>query len=418
MWRRPGYLLRDALQFCLKEKQRLIFGAIMTYISRRAPFWLLAASLITPSLMAHDMTHQTSAVTDDALPVFYPQLKQRMTYPDSWLVSEHVRFEDWKHHARQTLRAALLTPDSTRAFAPQPLARQDRGSYLAEKVAFNLTDESRVSALLLTPKTPGPHPAVILLHDHGSKFDIGKEKVIKPWGNEEQLASAQAWADQFFSGRFIGDELAKRGYVVLAVDALGWSDRGPMQYERQQALASNFFNLGRSLAGLMAYEDMRAADFLASLPQVDEARIGALGFSMGAYRAWQLAALSDRIAATAAVSWIGTYNGLMTPGNNVLRGQSAFYMLHPGLSARLDFPDVASIAAPNPMLFFNGDADRLFPIGSVREAYDKMRRVWHSQQADAKLETKLWPQRGHVFEQEQQDAVFSWLDRWLVPAED
>ncbi|PWC16953.1 hydrolase [Brenneria corticis] len=385
----------------------------MMYISRRAPFWLLAACLIAPSLMAHDMTYQTSAVTDEGLPSFYPQLKQQMTYPDSWLVSEHFRFPDWKHHARRTLRALLLTPDSTIAFAPQTLDRQDRGSYLAEKVAFNLTDESRVGALLLTPKSPGPHPAVILLHDHGSKFDIGKEKVIKPWGNEQRLVSAQAWADKFFSGRFIGDELAQRGYVVLAVDALGWGDRGPMQYERQQALASNFFNLGRSLAGLMAYEDMRAADFLASLPQVDAERIGALGFSLGAYRAWQLAALSDRVAATAAVAWIGTYSGLMTPGNNVLRGQSAFYMLHPGLSARLDFPDVASIAAPNPMLFFNGAADSLFPSDSVREAYGKMRRVWQSQQADDKLETRIWPELGHVFERQQQEAAFNWLDRWL-----
>ena len=61
----------------------------------------------------------------------------------------------------------------------------------------------------------------------------------------------------------LGDELARRGYVVLAVDALGWGDRGPTTYEEQQALASNLYNLGSSLAGLMAREDVRAAGFLA-----------------------------------------------------------------------------------------------------------------------------------------------------------
>ncbi|MBJ7222898.1 MULTISPECIES: dienelactone hydrolase family protein [unclassified Brenneria] len=381
----------------------------------RFPVWLLAALLSSTSLMANDMNTHTPAVTDEGLPSFYPQLKQQMTYPDSWLSGNYADFTLWKSAARQTLHRLLLTPEASKDFAPKTLAQQDRGDYVAEKVAFNLTDESRVNGLLLTPKTPGPHPAVVLLHDHGSKFDIGKEKMIKPWGNDEQSASAQAWADKFFSGRFVGDELAKRGYVVLAVDALGWGERGPINYEQQQALASNFFNLGRSLAGLMAYEDMRATDFLASLQQVDARRIGAVGFSMGAYRAWQLAALSDRIAATAAVSWIGTYEGLMTPGNNVLRGQSAFYMLHPGLPARMDFPDVASLAAPKPMLLFNGGKDALFPGRSVTDAYAKMHRVWQSQRAGSQLETRIWPELGHVFYQQQQEAVFLWLDRWLIP---
>ncbi|WJY15714.1 alpha/beta fold hydrolase [Pectobacteriaceae bacterium CE90] len=376
---------------------------------------LLTMCLISSSLMANDKDYQTSAVTEDALPTFYPQLKQQMTYSDSWLSGHDKNFSQWKVQSRNKVRALLLTPDSSKAFDPQMVDQQDRGSYKAEKVAFNLTDESRVLGLLLIPKTPGPHPAVILLHDHGAKFDIGKEKMIKPWGDEAQLTSAQAWADKYFTGRFVGDELAKRGYVVLAVDAIGWGDRGPLKYEQQQALASNFFNLGRSLAGTMAYEDMRTLDFLASLKQVDPQRIGIVGFSMGAYRAWQLAALSNKAAATVAVSWMGTYEGLMTPGNNVLRGQSSFYMLHPGLSSYFDFPDVASIAAPKPMLVFNGGKDKLFPVSAVEAAYDKMHRVWRSQHADDKLETRIWPELGHVFYQEQQDVAFQWLDRWLMP---
>lgn len=363
--------------------------------------------------MVNEMNTSVPAVTDEGLPSFYTQLKRQMTYPGSWLSGNDTDFTLWKSGARQRLRTSLLTPDATKAFVPQTCERQDRGSYMAEKVIFNLTDESRVNALLLSPNASGPHPAIVLLHDHGSMFDIGKEKTIKPWGNTEQLTLAQTWADTYFSGRFVGDELATRGYVVLAVDALGWGERGPIKYEQQQALASNFFNLGRSLAGLMAYEDMRAIDFLASLDQVDKQRIGVVGFSMGAYRAWQLAALSDKVAATAAIAWFGTYDGLMTPGNNVLRGQSAFYMLHPGLPGYFDFPDVASISAPKPMLLFNGGKDHLFPTHSVVAAYEKIHKIWQSQCADSRLETRIWPELGHVFCREQQDAVFAWLDRWL-----
>ncbi|WP_412176502.1 dienelactone hydrolase family protein [Enterobacter sp.] len=356
-----------------------------------------------------------SRIIEGNLPANVAQLKAQMTYPDAWLSGNYPDFTQWQQHARGLLRSALLTPESHRAFSPQTVAEEDRGSYVAQKVALNITDDNRINALMLTPKSSGPHPAIVLLHDHGSKFDIGKEKMIRPWNDAEKLTSAQAWADKFFTGRFIGDELAKRGYVVIAIDSTGWGERGPMVYEQQQALASNYFNLGRSLAGEMAYEDTRTVDFLASLNNVDPQRIGVLGFSMGGFRAWQLAALSDKVAATAVISWFGTYDGLMQPGNNVLRGQSAFYMLHPGMPAHLDIPDIASIAAPKPMLIYSGDKDKLFPPQAVKDAYAKVHKVWASQKAEDKLITKSWPELGHVFYKEQQDEVFPWLDKWLKP---
>ncbi len=376
----------------------------------------LLALMLSAASATHASTFPQPGIVEGNLPANYVQRKAQMTYPDSWLSGQYADFSQWRLHARQLLRSALLTPDSHKSFAPETLNEEDRGSYTAQKVALNITDDNRINALMLTPKSPGPHPAIVLLHDHGSKFDIGKEKVIRPWGNEEKLASAQSWADKFFSGHFIGDELAQRGYVVIAIDSLGWGDRGPMTYEQQQALASNYFNLGRSLAGEVAYEDTRTVAFLATLSQVDQQRIGVLGFSMGGFRAWQLAALSDKVAATAVISWFGTYQGLMQPGNNVLRGQSAFYMLHPGLPAHLDIPDIASVAAPKPMLIFSGGQDKLFPAKAVEQAFAKVHDVWRSQNAADKLVTKSWPQLGHVFYQEQQDEAFRWLDKWLTPS--
>lgn len=375
----------------------------------------LAAALLLAAGAHAQENGQTQGVVEGNLPANWQTLKGQMHYPASWLSGNESDFSRWQNHSRQLLRSALLTPDSHKPFAPEPVATEDRGSYQAQKVALNITDDNRISALMLTPKAPGPHPAVVLLHDHGSKFDIGKEKLIRPWGDKAQLTSAQNWADKFFSGKFIGDELASRGYVVIAIDSPGWGERGPMVYEQQQALASNYFNLGRSLAGEVAYEDMRTVDFLATLASVDKQRIGVLGFSMGGFRAWQLAALSDKVAATAVIAWFGTRNGLMQPGNNILRGQSAFYMLHPGIAALLDIPDIASIAAPKPMLIFSGGQDKLFPSQAVTDAFTKVSNVWSSQHAGDKLVTKTWPTLGHVFYQEQQDEVFPWLDRWLKP---
>jgi len=347
------------------------------------------------------------------LPMFYGRLAQRLTFPLSWLSGKRKDFAAWRKAARAKVLQCMMAAPPKVPFEPQVIAEQDRGSYVARKIAFNITADSRVLAYMLVPKGKGPFPAVLLLHDHGARFDIGKEKVIEPFDDRpERIASARQWVDELYGGRFIGDELAKRGYVCLSTDALNWSDRGGAGYEGQQALASNLLHLGTSLAGLIAHEDMRAAEFLAARPEVDSTRVAAMGLSMGSFRTWQVAALSDHIAAGVAVCWMATIKGLMVPGQNQTVGQSAFTMNHPGLKNYLDIPDVASIACPKPMLFYNGTQDGLFPVPMVEEAYAKMRKVWESQNADDKLVTKLW-NVPHVFNREMQEEAFSWLDKQL-----
>lgn len=345
----------------------------------------------------------------DGLPASYPALTARLGFPMAWNPAV-TDLAAWRRAGRaQAWQATLQAPDRT-PFDPVLISESDRGAYAVRRIRFKLSADVRTSALLLVPKGPGPFPAALMLHDHGSKFDIGKEKLIEPADDPGRAASALAWAEKYFSGRFPGDVLARRGYVVLAVDAPGFGERGPMDYASQQALASNLFNLGSSLAGMMALEDVRAAALLASLPEVDPARIAAVGFSMGAFRAWQAGALSDEVSAVVAVNWMATADGLMVPGNNQLRGGSSWYMLHPGLLRQLDYPDVASLAAPKPALFIAGEADRLFPVESVQRAFAKMHKVWRAWGADARLETRMLP-GGHGFDAAIQDSAYDWLDR-------
>lgn len=357
---------------------------------------------------------ESPAVLGDNLPAFYERLKEELTFPLAWGTSPIRDFPTWRGTARATVEAHLVHPADDSPFDAETVDERTEEGLRRRIVHVNLTRFSRVRATMLLPEGGGPFPAVLLLHDHGSKFDIGKEKLVRPWYDETRLSSARAWTDRHFDGRFVGDELARRGYAVLAVDALGWGDRSGLVYEGQQALASNLFNLGSSSAGLMAREDQRAAAFLASLPEIDGERIAALGFSVGAWRAWQVAALSDHVRAAVSICWMTGLREMMVPGNNTLRGQSAYTMLHPGLSRHLDIPDVASIAAPKPMLFFNGGRDRLFTAAGVETAYRKLRAVWRSQGADDRLRTKVWPESGHVFTHEMQDEAFAWLDTWVA----
>jgi dienelactone hydrolase len=355
--------------------------------------------------------YERRGVTDANLPAFYEGLKKDFSFRMAWR-NAGGDFSQWRAAARSKFHDLLLQDKDETAFEPQVLEEQDRGAYIARKITFNISRYSRVAALMLVPKGDGPRPAALVLHDHGAKFDIGKEKLVEPWGDAAREASAKAWVDKYYSGRFVGDELAKRGYVVLSIDALGWGDRANNGYESQQALAANLFNLGSSWAGIIAAEDVRAAEFLASQPMVDRAKVAAVGFSMGAYRAWQVAALTDAVQAGVAVNWMATLDGLMVPGNNQLKGQSAYTMLHPGMGRYFDYPDAASIAAPKPMLFFAGETDPLFPVPSVQAAFDTMRSAWQASGSPQNLETRIWP-LAHIFTGEEQDAAFQWLDKAL-----
>lgn len=379
---------------------------------------LLFASLLSLSTASAQTNSAAYEVTGN-MPVFYQQMKQQLTYPLAWGKAEEKDFAKWKAQARHVLAECMqnLQP-APKAYAMEVTDREQRDGYEARKIRFNLSEWSRVPAYLLVPEGKGPFPAIVLLHDHGAHFSIGKEKMVRPFHvAPEVMEDADQWASQCYDGQYVGDYLARHGYVVLAVDALFWGERGRKEgtsYDAQQALASNFLQMGASWGAFINVDDMRSAEFLASLPFVDKKRVSSLGFSMGAYRSWMLAALTDVVRASASVCWMNTTEHLMTLTNNQNKGGSAYAMLIPALRRYLDYPHVASIACPKPTLFFNGTQDKLFPIEGVRDAYREMEAVWKSQGASDHLVTKLWDEK-HFFNKEMQKETLEFFDRWLKP---
>ena len=349
---------------------------------------------------------------DFSLPVFYEKLKKNMTFPLGWK-QDTADFALWKKEARGKASELMVWDRCTLPFNASVLAEEDRGTYTCRRIAFTVSSECRIPALLLVPKqTPaaGRFPAAVFYHDHGGRFDIGKEKCIRPFKGSAMMPSAVEWTERLFDGRFIGDELAARGWVVLCCDALGWGERSCPGYrgDSQQALASNLFNLGTSYAALIAQDDVRTAEFLASLPYVDTNRIAAIGFSMGAFRAWQVSALTDCITACAANCWMAAVKGLMIEGNNQLKGQSAFTMCHPGLLRYLDYPDIAGLAAPRPLIILAGETDHLFPPAAVQEAFHHLHDIYAGAGATDRLETCMMPGE-HEFGIDRQEKIFSFL---------
>lgn len=340
------------------------------------------------------------------IPTYVETLKKELTYPMAWGNSPIKNFKKWKKAARGKVFECMMTPPkAAAAWDMEVLGEEQREGYKAQKIAFNINAYSRITAYLLIPDGKGPFPTVNALHDHGAHLFIGKEKMVRPFFTPEEqdapakqalcqeiLDDADAWARQLYDNQYVGDYLAKHGYVVFSADAPMWGERGRKEgvdRNKYDLIAGNMMMLGRDLSAFMTYDDISSTEFLASLPMVDAKRIGCVGCSMGAYRSWMLSALSDRIKTGASICWMITTDAQLTRRFG-RKENGGFANCIPGLRQYLDYPHIASLACPKPMLFINGTKDKLFPVPGVKDAFAEMYKVWKSQGADNLLDTELW----------------------------
>lgn len=365
---------------------------MLRIIARRTCLFLLLLSFGVNLLLAQKRKNYEFYKD---FPVYADSLLAQLKYPLAWGNCDITDFGRWKKAARDKVFECMMTPPPAAGnYDIEVLAEEKREGYTARKIEFSLSGFYRVRAYLLVPDGKGPFPAINMLHDHGAHLFIGKEKMVKPFDDEtEVIEDADRWCDNIYEGQFFGDYMARNGYVVFSTDAPMWGERGRAEgvdRAKYDIIAGNMMMYGRDLSAFMTYDDIASTDFLATLPEVDSSRIGCAGCSMGAYRAWMLAALSDKIAVGASVCWMVTADVQMTWKYGRKEG-GGFANCIPALRQYLDYPHIASMACPKPMLFINGSNDKLFPVPGVKKAFGIMREVWDSQKAGGNLATEIWP---------------------------
>ena len=351
------------------------------------------------------------------LPVYADSLIADFDFPLAWQNAGIPDFEAWRMVARQKVLDCMLMPPPAppAGYEVKVLFEEQRDGYKARKIEVRLSRYYTVPAYVLIPDGKGPFPAVNALHDHGAHLFIGKEKMIRPLACEDStvIKDAEAWLAGY-EGQFFGDYLAKHGYVVFSADAPMWGERGQKEgplRERYDIIAGNMMMYGIDLCAWMTYDDMAGTEFLASMSEVDASRIGCTGWSMGGYRAWMLSALSDHIKVGTAVCWLTTTDEQLSFKYKRTEN-GGFANCLPGLRRWLDYPHVASIACPKPMLFINGSQDKLFPVAGVEKAFATMHETWKSQGADELLETELW-EMPHSCPKRAQKRVLEFFKKYL-----
>lgn len=293
-------------------------------------------------------------------------------------------------------------------------AREDLDRVVRERVSYLTEAQERVPAYLLIPKGMGAgewRPGVFAHHQHAGQFHLGKSEVVGLAGNPEQAYAL---------------ELAERGYVVLAPDAICFEERGAYAGRLEAPEASGAsaggqmerFEFtkhilhGSCLQTKMVWDMQRGLDYLASRPEVDGARLGCIGHSLGGQQALFLAALDERVRAAVSSCGFASMRSILRDG--ISHNFGAYV---PGWLEHGDVGDVLAEVAPRAILALNGESDRIFPVDGVQEAFATARERCQVQGAGAdaadRLELGIYP-GGHQFSGEMRERAYRWLDRRLA----
>lgn len=282
------------------------------------------------------------------------------------------------------------------ALRPSVLERVAIPGGTREKVTYTVERGERVSAYLFLPEAPGPHAAVLCVHQHHREFHLGKSEPAGLAGNPEQ---------------FYALELARRGYVTLAPDAIGFEERQHrtlrgVDYERFEA--TRRLTEGSCLQAKLLWDLMRGLDYLVARREVDAKRIGCLGHSLGGQETLFLAALDRRVAAGVSSCGFSSYRAIF---DAVINHNFAAYV--PGLLRYGDLDRVLALVAPRPFLALAGSEDLIFPMAGVRTTVRQARLAYAPARNRLRLDVFSG---GHAFSRPMRDVAYAWLDHWLRPA--
>jgi len=254
----------------------------------------------------------------------------------------------WQKQVRAKLLEAVQRHEPRSSLDEVPLAveagpAEDKGTYTLSTVSYQCNEKAgkRIAGLLAVPKKPGPLPAMICLHGHGgtAKHAFDPKSIY------------HGFADRF----------ARGGYVVFA-PTLGH----------------------RKYAAMVLWDLMRALEMLQSRPEVDPAKMGVAGLSMGGEWAMLLAACDERLKAAVVSGWMCSNEGILSVGNC-----PCWKM--PGLVELADAAEINLLIAPRPVLFENAERDIYIPIAYSKQAYARLVAGYKVFGAEAAIQQDVFP---------------------------
>ena len=132
------------------------------------------------------------------------------------------------------------------------------------------------------------------------------------------------------------------------------------------------------------------------------------GRSGGGSYTWTVAALDERVKVAAPIAGMTDLRNQVVDGSIEGHCDCMFFLN----TYRWDFPQVAALLAPRPLLIGNSDKDKLFPLAGVVRLYNQTRRIYQLYGKTNELGL-LITDGPHADTQDLQLPVFRWFNRFL-----
>jgi len=267
----------------------------------------------------------------------------------------------------------------------------DHEQFTVEKLHFQSLPGLYVTANLYIPKNlDKPAPTILYVCGHGN---VKKDNIS--YGSKVSYQRHGAW-------------FARHGYVCLTIDTLQLGEIEGIHHGTYRYNMWWWNSRGYTSAGVEAWNCIRALDYLETRKEVDATRIGVTGRSGGGAYSWWIAALDERIKVAVPVA------GITDLQNHVIDGCveghcDCMFIVN---TYRWDYPMVAALVAPRPLLISNSDKDTIFPLDGVGRVHQKVREIYRLYGAEDKLGLQI-TEGPHKDTQELRVHAFVWFNRHL-----
>jgi len=160
---------------------------------------------------------------------------------------------------------------------------------------------------------------------------------------------------------------------------------------------------------MMVYDTIRAVDYVTSRPDVDAARLGTLGLSMGSTMAWWLAALDTRIKVCVDICCLTDFHALIE--SRGLDGHGIYYFV-PSLLKHFTTGQINALIAPRAHLSLAGNYDPLTPPAGLDRIDRELREVYAAEGAAEAWKLSRYD-IGHFETAAMRAEVVAFLKKWL-----
>jgi dienelactone hydrolase len=248
---------------------------------------------------------------------------------------------------RARIRSALFVPDPLPELAPESHGRfEPEPGVIGERISYGSQFGLRVPAIIYLPKVRrGKIPALIVVNGHGG--------------------DKYTWY-AFYTGVLY----ARAGAAVLTFDPIGEGERNQ---ERQSGTRAHDRKvdppeIARRMGGLLMTDVMQAVSYLSGRDEIDRARIGAMGYSLGSFVLALTGAVETRLRAC-----------VLCGGGN-LDGPEGYWDRSKPMCQGIPYRSLAFLgdrpaqlyalhAARGPTFIYNGLADTVVAIPPNAEAF-------------------------------------------------